>query len=137
MKNIILLFVLISSLWAAKIDDFSKKNSYFRDYNSALVIAKKEHKKIMLVMVADFCPWCKKFERKTLEHEDIQKLVKQNFIPVIVDNYRDKNNYPKKFATSALPTVYFIDSNTQRSVIKSTLYIKKSEFLKIIKDAIK
>jgi len=137
MKKIILLFVLISSLWSAKIDTFAQNNSYFRDYNIALKIAKEEHKNIMLVMVADFCPWCKKFERKTLNHKDIDKLVKQNFVPVIVDNYRDIDKYPKEFKTTALPTVYFIDTNTQKSFLKSTLYVKKNHFMKIIQEAIK
>jgi len=137
MKKIILLFLLLSSLWAAKIDDFARENSYFRDFNSALVRAQKENKIIMLVMVADFCPWCKKFERKTLEHEDIKKLIEQNFIPVIVDNYRDKKYYPKEFTTSALPTVYFINSKTKKSLSKSTLYVNKKDFLKIMQDIIK
>jgi len=137
MRNIILLFVLFSSIWGAKIDDFAQSNNYFRDYNSALIVAKKENKKIMLVMVADFCPWCKKFERKTLNHKDIQKLVQKNFIPVIVDNYRDIKNYPQEFKTSALPSVYFIDIKTQKSLVKSTLYVKKSDFLKTIKKVLK
>jgi len=137
MKKIILLFLLLGSLWASKIDDFAKENSYFRNYNSALLIAQKENKMIMLVMVADFCPWCKKFERKILNHENIKKLINKNFIPVIVDNYRDKNFYPNKFSTSALPTVYFIDTKSQTSVVKSTLYVKKNDFLKTIQEVIK
>ena len=137
MKSFILLFILLTSLFGAKIDDFSKEASYHRDYYSALEIAKKEQKIVMLVLVADFCPWCKKFERKTLEHKDISALVEKNFIPVIVDNYRDIDKFPKKLATKRLPTVYFIDSSNQKILSKSTLYLKKNDFLITINKAIK
>jgi len=136
--KIFLIFLIIyTSIFAAKIDDFAKEASYYRDYNTALSISKKEKKIIMLVLVADFCPWCKKFERKTLEHKAIIKLVDKNFTPIIVDNYRDKEHYPKKFSSSRLPTVYFIDSSTQKVLSKSSLYLKKNDFLIQMQKAMK
>ena len=135
MKNIVLLFLLLNSLWGAKIDEFADKNNYFRDYNTALT--QKTDKIIMLVLVADFCPWCKKFERKVLENKDVSKIVKQNFVPVIVDNYRDIKHYPKAFSTHQLPTIYFIDSKTKKVLNKSSLYMKKDEFISTMKETIK
>ncbi len=137
MKIFFILLIIYTSVFAAKIDDFAKEASYYRDYNTALKISKKENKIIMLVLVADFCPWCKKFERKTLEHKAIMELVDKNFTPIIVDNYRDTQNYPKKFTSSRLPTVYFIDSKTQKVLSKSSLYLKKNDFLKQMQKAIK
>jgi len=137
MKIIIVLFILLSSVYGAKIDEFAKEASYFRDYNSALVIAKKENKILMLVLVADFCPWCKKFERKTLENKSVSSLVDENFIPVIVDNYRDKEYFPKELSTKKLPRVYFINANTQEVINKSNLYVKKNDFLIIINETLK
>ena len=137
MKILILIFALFLTLSASKIDTFAKEASYFRDYNSALEMAKKQNKTIMLVMVADFCPWCKKFERKSLRNKEISNFVKKNFIPVIVDNYRDKKHYPHRFETSKLPTVYFIDSDNQKVINSSSLYVKKNDFLEIIKKTIK
>ena len=135
MKIFFILLIIYTSVFAAKIDDFAKEASYYRDYNTALKISKKENKIIMLVLVADFCPWCKKFERKTLEHKAIMELVDKNFTPIIVDNYRDTQNYPKKFTSSRLPTVYFIDSSTQKVLSKSSLYLKKNDFLKQMQKA--
>ena len=135
--KIFLLFILSTSLWSAKIDIFANENSYFRGYDLALSVAKKENKTIMLVLVADFCPWCKKFERKTLQNELVSKLVKQNFIPIIVDNYRDVGSYPKKLSTSKLPTIYFINPSTQKTISKSTLYVNKNDFLVTMQKVIK
>lgn len=137
MKSIILLCILLSSIWGAKIDSFAKETSYLRDYSSGLKAAELQDKLIMLVLVADYCPWCKKFERKTLSNKSVSKLVKEHFIPVIVDSYRDKSSYPKKFYTSTLPTVYFINPKTQNILNVSTLYVKKNEFIKSIKKALK
>ncbi len=136
MKILFLIFTLLISLNAAKIDNFAKSASYYRDYNLALANAQKQHKILMLVLVADFCPWCKKFERKSLEDSSIDKLVKENFIPIIVDSYRDKQKYPKKYFTKKLPTVYFIDSNTKKVLNKSELYVKKSHFRTAIEETI-
>lgn len=137
MKIFILIFSIFITLYGAKIDEFAKESSYFRDYNLALKVAQKEDKIIMLVLVADFCPWCKKFERKTLKNESISKLVKQNFIPVIVDNYRDTGFFPKELYTSKLPTIYFINPFTQKVLNTSTLYVKQNDFSISIKEALK
>lgn len=135
MKIFILIITILITLNAAKIDEFAKQNSYFRDYKSALTVARKQDKIIMLVLVADFCPWCKKFERKTLKNSSISKLIKKDYIPVIVDNYRDKSSYPKELYTTRLPTIYFINPNTQEVLNKSTLYVKHNDFHITMKEA--
>lgn len=136
MKIVLVLFVLISSLWAARIDEFAQETSYYRNYYTALDVAKKENKVIMLVLVADFCPWCKKFERKSLQNEEVNKLVKKDFIPVIVDNYRDKDLYPSELYTKRLPAIYFINPKSGHVFNKSSLYVKKDDFIISIKEAL-
>ena len=66
----------------------------------------------------------------------VSKLIKQNFIPVIVDNYRDKGSYPEELTTPRLPTTYIIDSKTKKVINKSTLYVNKNDFLVTIQKAI-
>jgi hypothetical protein len=65
------------------------------------------------------------------------ELVDKNFTPIIVDNYRDKQHYPKKLRSSRLPTVYFIDSSTQKVLNKSSLYLNKNDFLRQMQKAMK
>jgi len=129
MKTLILTFLFVASLWGAKIDEFAKEVNYLRNYDSALKIAKKENKMIMLLLVADYCPWCKKFERKTLKNSSVSSFVSKNFIPVVVDKKRDQGLYPKEYNTPLIPTVYFIDPNSQKSLYKSVAYMKKKEYI--------
>ncbi|OIP58335.1 MAG: hypothetical protein AUK54_00095 [Helicobacteraceae bacterium CG2_30_36_10] len=68
---------------------------YQREYNTALVQAKKESKVVMLVLVGDYCPWCRKFERKTLQSANIAINIQKNFVPVIVDKILTKRDTRK------------------------------------------
>ena len=137
MKIFILLFAILITLYGAKIDEFANKLDYSRDYNSALEIAKKQNKVLMLVVVADYCPWCKKFERKTLNSTSVKTFVNKNFVPVIIEKHIDIDKYPKEYASAPIPTVYFIDPKTQKSIYRSISYIKKKDFTYNMQEALR
>jgi len=128
MKLLLSMLLAFSFALSAQIDDFASEVNYSRDYNSALKVAKQQNKPLMLVVVGDYCPWCKKFERKTLNSSLIQDQVKKDFIPVIIDKVKDKGNYPPEFYSKLIPTVFFIDPKTQKHVYESLGYSKKTVF---------
>jgi len=135
----IFLFLLLTFTFAlsAQIDDFASEVNYSRDYNSALKKAKEQNKLLMLVVVGDYCPWCKKFERKTLNSSLIQGQVKKDFIPVIIDKSKDKGRYPAEFYSKLIPTVFFIDPKTQKHFYESLGYSKKVVFAQDMDMALK
>jgi thioredoxin-related protein len=116
--------------FSSHIDDFASEANYSRDYNSALKQAKEQNKLIMLVVVGDYCPWCKKFERKTLTSSEVKNKTSKEFIPVIIDRVNDEGTYPPEFHSKLIPTVYFINPATQKHVYESLGYMKKNEFSK-------
>ena len=136
MKILVILLAMISLSYAAHIDDFALKMGYERDYAGALERAKKEKKMVMLLLVGDYCPWCKKFERKTMAKQEVDTVIKENFIPLIVDKYKEKGKYPAIFYSPVIPAVYFINPKTQESVYECAAYMKKDEFLENIDDAL-
>ena len=129
MKLFIVLFTLTFTLFGAHIDDFASNMGYYRDYDKAMIQAKKENKPIMLVVVGDYCPWCRKFERKTLQKAKVAINIQQNFIPVIVDKNHDQMNYPEEYYSKVVPTVYFIEPKKEEMVFESLGYVKRAEFL--------
>ncbi len=129
MKILISLLLISSLAISAQIDKFASKNNYSRDYNSAAKIAKKQNKLIMLVVVSDFCPWCKKFEKKTLSSNLIKNKVEKNIIPIIINKNKDKGKYPAKFYSKLVPTVIFINPKTDKRVYETLGYMKKSDFI--------
>ncbi|WP_345976250.1 thioredoxin family protein [Sulfurimonas sp. HSL3-7] len=133
MRIVSLLLILMLSLLASP--QTAQKLGYQTDYQKAVAIAKKEQKPIMLLVVTSYCPWCRKFERKTLASETIATTVRSKFVPVIVDRNKDAENFPKKFQTPRIPTVFFVDPNDDMEFWETIGYVKKSEFADALKEA--
>ncbi|MBU0720518.1 thioredoxin family protein [bacterium] len=135
-KFFIIFFTMAMTLFGANIDTFAANMGYYRDYDTALVQAKKENKPLMLVLVGDYCPWCRKFERKTLQRESVALSVNKNFIPLIVDRNLDKKSYPEAYSSPRIPTTYFIDPKKGAKLFESLGYVKKDEFLATIDEVL-
>ncbi len=133
MRIFSLLFIFMLTLYASP--EAAKELGYYSDYNKALSIAKKEQKPLMLVVVTSYCPWCRKFERKTLASKKIAPMVKSIYVPVIVDRNKDAESFPKKFQTPRIPTVFFVDPNDGKEYWESIGYLNKKEFSEALHDA--
>jgi thioredoxin-related protein len=125
------------ALFASHVDDFAKAMSYSQEYNSALSEAKKQDKVVMLLVVSNTCPWCRKFERETLEHATIDAIIKADFIPVIMEKNVDKAKFPKKYHAQRIPTVYFIDPNTEDLLFESMGFVRMGEYKETLEDIAK
>ena len=128
-------FLLILTLTLFASPEAAKELGYHSDYNKALSIAKKENKPLMLVVVTSYCPWCRKFERKSLASKTIAPMVKSMYIPVIVDRNKDAETFPKKFQTPRIPTVFFVDPKDEKEYWETIGYLNKKEFSEALKDA--
>jgi len=100
---------------------------YETNYAKAVAKAKREHKNVMLVLVANYCPWCRKFEEQVLRKQEVNKLVHQQYVPVILN--KEKDPYPQEFNLSFTPIVQFIDPNTQKSYHRVVGYNEREAFL--------
>lgn len=132
MRIFSLLFILTLTLSAS---DLIKSLGYYTDYTQAVAVAKKEHKPLMLVVVTSYCPWCRKFERKTLNAKPIVATVKRNYIAVIVDRNKDSGSFPQRFQTPRIPTVFFIDANSGKEYWETIGYLNKNDFADALKEA--
>jgi thioredoxin-related protein len=137
MKILLSLLLLITFVFSAQLDKFASEVNYSRDYSQALKLAKEQNKLLMLVVVGDYCPWCKKFERKTLSSSLIKNKVSKDFIPLIIDKINDKGKYPDKFYSKYIPTVYFVNPKTQNAIFETLGYMKKKEFAQNMDSALK
>jgi len=127
MKKTLLILLLTCSLFAAEIDEFAKEMNFFRDYDLALVEAKKTDKPLMLVIVADYCPWCRKLERRTLASDEIKARLNE-VVSVIMDQKYYSDKFPKMFLTPRKPSVFFINPITCVRFYESIGFVKKDEF---------
>jgi len=136
MKTLLVLLIMLTTLYSAKIDEFAAKVNYERDYKTALQKAQKENKMLMLLVVADYCPWCKKFEKKTLMNSSVKKIINDNFIPVVIDKLKEKGSFPKEYASPFIPAVYFIDPVTQKPLHNTLAYMTKKDYKENMNKAI-
>ena len=123
-KIVFTLLLLISNAFSNDYKAFASKMNYELNYETALQKAKK------VVMVANFCPWCVKFEKLILEKPKYDKKIKSKYIPVIIN--REENNFPKFLDTPIVPTIYFIDNESQKINHKVVGYNNKLDFLSLI-----
>lgn len=133
MRIFVLLITLIFSLSAS--ESVAQKLGYYSDYNTALGVAKKEQRPLMLVVVTSYCPWCRKLERKSLANPATDRYIKAHFIPVIVDRNKDADRFPKIFQTPRIPTVFYIDPDNAKAYWETVGYLSKSEFSESLHDA--
>lgn len=130
MRTVLGLLIALNVIWAAQIDEYASKMGFERDYKTALAKAKKEKKPLMLIIVGDYCPWCHKFERQTLNSKAIKPRLDDEMISVIVDKKYDKNSFPEAFVAPVIPVVYFINANDGKKLHEKFGYTKKKEFAK-------
>lgn len=130
LKKLFVFLILSIFLNAANIDTFASKFDFFRSYDQAILHAKKNNKPLMIVLSADYCPWCRKFERKTLSHPIIQQYLQANYICLIVDKTHEKNMFPTHFSTQITPRIFFVEPIKQTIVHETAGYLKVEPFLK-------
>lgn len=134
MKKLLTLLLLTLTLFGANIDKFASEMGFERDYKSALAKAKKENKPLMMVLGADYCPWCRKFEHKTLSSKLIKPELEKEVITLVVDKKFDIESFPKKFQTQLTPRVFFIDPKDGESFYESVGYIKRKAYMQKLQE---
>lgn len=130
-KLILLGFILVINLFAMSYGEFAQKYRYETNYEKAVQKAKKTNKEVMFLLVANYCSWCKKFEKRVLAKQEVNTLVHQKFIPLILN--KEQKEFPQQFYSTLIPVVYIIDAKTQQSTKASYGYKKASDFLDFLK----
>lgn len=133
-KYLLLLFTLVGLELFAGSERLIEKLNYESSYEKALEKAQELNKPIMMVIGQAECPWCSKFEVKTLIRKNINTTVQENFIPLTL--LRNKDIFPKKFHPEGVPTVLFIEPKQQEAFYKSFGYKSKREYKIELKNAI-
>lgn len=112
-------------------ENFASEMKYETNFDEAVKKSRKSQKNIMLVLVSNYCPWCRKFEQRVLLKNEVNDLIQKNYIPLILN--REKDPFPKEFDTGFTPIVHFIDYKTQKSYKNVIGYNNKDEFTYILR----
>ena len=80
-----------------------------KDLDTAFALAKKEHKKIMVLVESKTCRWCKKLKHRTLSDEAVEKkLSKFVTVKVMREDAFAMSELP---AVKGVPTIFFMNED--------------------------
>ncbi|MDQ1245143.1 MAG: hypothetical protein QG565_1484 [Campylobacterota bacterium] len=130
MKKIVMFLLMSTIIFAEGFKEFAKEMSYETEYKTALNKAKKEDKKLMVLMISNFCPWCTKFENKTLVDKSVDGAIKSKYIPLIIN--KEEKNFPTYLTTPIVPTTYFINPHKEEILHQSVGFSNKIELLNLL-----
>ena len=130
MKKLILLLAMITTMLAEGYKDFAKEMAYETNYKTALERAKKENKNLMILMVTNYCPWCSKFEKKTLSDKSVDSVIKAKYIPLILN--KEEKNFPKYLETPIVPALFFVKPNEEKAFYENVGFSNKTDFLNLL-----
>ena len=133
--KILLTLTLLLTFANASIDSFAKKMSYETNYDKALQRAKVEKKDIMFVLVTNYCPFCRKFEKRSLSSDTVDKIVKANYIPLIIN--RERHDFPERFESDRIPATYFVNYKDDTKFELHLGYRPKKDFIEYLQKRIK
>lgn len=114
---------------------FAKNFFYERNWQSALSKAQQKKQPLMVLFVTKTCPWCKKLENQVLSKPAINDFLHKNFTLVLLD--KENDTYPASLQVDVVPTLYFVDSKTQKPFDAIVGYKNKNEFFDLIKQTLK
>ncbi len=94
-------------------------------FNDGLAKAKTEDKPIFVEFYTDWCPYCKKFQKETINEQNVARILAENFVYVRLNAEDSKKRatfqgkslsnveLTNSFGISAYPSLVFLDSGAQ------------------------
>ncbi len=134
MKLFLLAFLTACSLMAADALEAARKLGVESNYTAAVAKAKKEKKMLIMVIVKENCHWCDKIVNRTLGDAAVRKRLKKDFVTLIVDK---DDPFPADFKENFFPSIFYIDTVTQKSVYENVGYVGTKCFLNDLDGALK
>lgn len=134
--KILIILALLNSFGIAK----ENNNDFNIDKLSAQAI--KENKHVMIFFHMEYCPWCKRMIKRTLNAKSISKQMKKYFIVsdininnagmISYNNFQGtKQEFADKLGVSLYPTVVFMNNN--KVIHKVRGHRNKNKFVEILK----
>jgi len=102
-----------------------------KDIDTALTVAKKEHKTIMVFVEGEHCKWCKKMKHHTLSDDVVEKrLEKFVLVKVMRENGVAMSVLPP---VRGVPTIFFMKDN--KAIIEEIIgYFDVTDFISYLND---
>jgi len=103
-----------------------------QEIKSAISLAQKEGKNILIQVGGNWCPWCVKMHKLLDGNVELNKLVNNNYVFMVVNYSKENKNlevlknlgYPQRFG---FPVMVVLDSNGKRIHTQNTGNLEKDK----------
>lgn len=121
---------LTNSLSAQKI--YNPSANAKQDITEAVAKAKKEGKHVLIQVGGNWCPWCIKMHKYLHSQEEINKLMRDNYVFIEVNYSKENKNkevlknlgYPQRFG---FPVMLVLNANGDRIHTQNTGNLEKDK----------
>ncbi|MDR1877870.1 MAG: thioredoxin family protein [Flavobacteriaceae bacterium] len=131
MKNCITLLVFIFSTLVFSQDRklYNPEDNAQQKIDSSLVVAKQEHKFVLLQIGGNWCIWCLRFNKLTEETPELKKSLDDNFIVYHLNYSKENKNepvlaqlgFPQRFG---FPVFVILNENGERVHTQQTDFLE-------------
>ena len=132
MKLFLISLLLVQVLFASNAKEDAIALGVENIFSVALEKAKSEKKMLIMVIVKKNCRWCDKLVKRTLSEAEV-KEARKDYTLVIVDRNDD---FPNQYKEDISPSIFYIDSMTQKTVYESVGYVGKKCFLNDLNESL-
>lgn len=138
MKKLLIFAAFIFSAFVSQAQETAKEKLYDTtanpqtDIKKAIVLAKKEHKNILVQVGGNWCIWCTRFHQTVAGNDTLNQLMKQNYVVIHV-NYDQYNKnaaiwktlgYPQRFG---FPVFVILDETGKQMHIQNSAYLEEGK----------
>ncbi|KAA5533229.1 thioredoxin family protein [Taibaiella lutea] len=138
MKKLLIFASFILFAFASQAQENTKEKLYDTaanpqtDIKKAIILAKKEHKNILLQVGGNWCIWCKRFHQTVAGNDTLNQLMQQNYVVLHV-NYDQYNKnasiwktlgYPQRFG---FPVFVILDESGKQIHIQNSSYLEEGK----------
>lgn len=100
--------------WAEKWNYRERTQIDWRGYGAgAFEEAGSSNRPVFVLVYADWCEWCKKYELETLERAPIRKRLGQEWVPVAVD-YDESPALARRLGVKLVPTTLLLTPEAKK-----------------------
>ena len=130
MKILFTLCFFTFSLFGGDLDTYTQKMGFERNYFTAVKKAKKLHRPVMLVLTKPECPWCDRFEERTMSAKQVKARLDKEAVVVLVYKDFDDDQYPsEKFTTPFSPRTFFVNPFNDETLLIVNGYVTKEDLM--------
>lgn len=133
-KNVVNLFFfsfLFAFLLLAQIPPTEKDSDVFNEFEKAKSLAKKENKRILVLVGGDWCDWCTKFDSFINNDKELIEIINKNYVVLKVYSKNDLSPnglFLAKFPSpSEFPFIYILNSDGKLLESKKNSLFEKGE----------